>query len=95
MRVSHSCFLNELLLSGKNNPSNTANTASTTANTAVNTAAGVEDLNIIQVTLLGVHNLISLCTPCIAVFTVFVSSDIFLQAGQLTETQVQSRKSNI
>ncbi|XP_042685828.1 general transcription factor II-I isoform X3 [Centrocercus urophasianus] len=36
----------------KNNPSNTANTASTTANTAVNTAAGVEDLNIIQVTLL-------------------------------------------
>lgn len=36
----------------KNNPSNTANTASTTANTAVSTAAGVEDLNIIQVTLL-------------------------------------------
>ncbi|XP_042735447.1 general transcription factor II-I isoform X5 [Lagopus leucura] len=36
----------------KNNPSNTANTASTTANTVVNTAAGVEDLNIIQVTLL-------------------------------------------
>ncbi|NXJ04956.1 GTF2I factor, partial [Odontophorus gujanensis] len=36
----------------KNNPSNSANTASTTANTAVNTAAGVEDLNIIQVTLL-------------------------------------------
>ncbi|XP_019477384.1 general transcription factor II-I, partial [Meleagris gallopavo] len=38
--------------SEKNNPSNTANTASTTANTAVSTAAGVEDLNIIQVTLL-------------------------------------------
>ncbi|XP_015151442.4 general transcription factor II-I isoform X3 [Gallus gallus] len=36
----------------KNSPSNTANTASTTANTAVSTAAGVEDLNIIQVTLL-------------------------------------------
>ncbi|XP_031447762.1 general transcription factor II-I isoform X2 [Phasianus colchicus] len=36
----------------KKNPPNTASTASTTANTAVSTAAGVEDLNIIQVTLL-------------------------------------------
>ncbi|POI26348.1 hypothetical protein CIB84_009903, partial [Bambusicola thoracicus] len=36
----------------KNNPANPANAASTTANTAVSTAAGVEDLNIIQVTLL-------------------------------------------
>ncbi|XP_074701713.1 general transcription factor II-I isoform X3 [Strix aluco] len=35
----------------KNNLSNTANTASTTTNTVVNTAAGVEDLNIIQVTI--------------------------------------------
>ncbi|XP_064893237.1 general transcription factor II-I isoform X5 [Columba livia] len=35
----------------KNNSSNIANTASTTTNTAVNTAAGVEDLNIIQVTI--------------------------------------------
>ncbi|NXW35462.1 GTF2I factor, partial [Phaetusa simplex] len=35
----------------KNNSSNVANTASTTANTVVNTAAGVEDLNIIQVTI--------------------------------------------
>ncbi|NXC43812.1 GTF2I factor, partial [Penelope pileata] len=36
---------------GKNNSSNIANTASTTTNTVVNTAAGVEDLNIIQVTI--------------------------------------------
>ncbi|XP_015736454.1 general transcription factor II-I isoform X2 [Coturnix japonica] len=36
----------------KINPSNAANTTSTTANTAVSTASGVEDLNIIQVTLL-------------------------------------------
>ncbi|KFW92299.1 General transcription factor II-I, partial [Phalacrocorax carbo] len=35
----------------KNNSSNVANTASTTTNTVVNTAAGVEDLNIIQVTI--------------------------------------------
>nr|XP_009935492.1 PREDICTED: general transcription factor II-I [Opisthocomus hoazin] len=35
----------------KNNSSNIANTASTTTNTVVNTAAGVEDLNIIQVTI--------------------------------------------
>nr|XP_047924045.1 general transcription factor II-I isoform X3 [Anser cygnoides] len=35
----------------KNNSSNIANTASSTANTVVNTAAGVEDLNIIQVTI--------------------------------------------
>ncbi|XP_029883097.1 general transcription factor II-I isoform X1 [Aquila chrysaetos chrysaetos] len=35
----------------KNNSSNIANTASTTTNTLVNTAAGVEDLNIIQVTI--------------------------------------------
>ncbi|XP_074779251.1 general transcription factor II-I isoform X3 [Athene noctua] len=35
----------------KINVSNTANTASTTTNTVVNTAAGVEDLNIIQVTI--------------------------------------------
>ncbi|KAM6192431.1 general transcription factor II-I isoform 1-T3 [Sarcoramphus papa] len=35
----------------KNNSSNMANTASTTTNTVVNTAAGVEDLNIIQVTI--------------------------------------------
>ncbi|KFQ24761.1 General transcription factor II-I, partial [Merops nubicus] len=35
----------------KINSSNTANTASTTTNTAVSTAAGVEDLNIIQVTI--------------------------------------------
>ncbi|KFV19265.1 General transcription factor II-I, partial [Tauraco erythrolophus] len=35
----------------KNNSSNTANTASTTTKTVVNTAAGVEDLNIIQVTI--------------------------------------------
>ncbi|XP_042647270.1 general transcription factor II-I isoform X2 [Tyto alba] len=35
----------------KNDLSNTANTASTTTNTGVNTAAGVEDLNIIQVTI--------------------------------------------
>uniref|UniRef100_A0A8C0ANY3 Uncharacterized protein n=1 Tax=Buteo japonicus TaxID=224669 RepID=A0A8C0ANY3_9AVES len=40
-----------LLLLGKNNSSNIANTASTTTNTLVNTAAGVEDLNIIQVTI--------------------------------------------
>ncbi|XP_040388975.1 general transcription factor II-I isoform X14 [Cygnus olor] len=35
----------------KNNSSNIANTASSTTNTVVNTAAGVEDLNIIQVTI--------------------------------------------
>ncbi|XP_035756381.1 general transcription factor II-I isoform X1 [Egretta garzetta] len=35
----------------KNNSSNIANTASTTTNAVVNTAAGVEDLNIIQVTI--------------------------------------------
>ncbi|XP_072738688.1 general transcription factor II-I isoform X8 [Ciconia boyciana] len=35
----------------KNNSSNITNTASTTTNTVVNTAAGVEDLNIIQVTI--------------------------------------------
>ncbi|XP_025919395.1 general transcription factor II-I isoform X1 [Apteryx rowi] len=35
----------------KNNSSNMAITASTTTNTVVNTAAGVEDLNIIQVTI--------------------------------------------
>ncbi|KFQ01466.1 General transcription factor II-I, partial [Leptosomus discolor] len=35
----------------KNNLSNIANTTSTTTNTVVNTAAGVEDLNIIQVTI--------------------------------------------
>ncbi|XP_030328172.1 general transcription factor II-I isoform X4 [Strigops habroptila] len=35
----------------KINSSNTANSASTTTNTVVNTAAGVEDLNIIQVTI--------------------------------------------
>ncbi|XP_062448844.1 general transcription factor II-I isoform X5 [Rhea pennata] len=35
----------------KNNSSNMAITTSTTTNTAVNTAAGVEDLNIIQVTI--------------------------------------------
>ncbi|XP_028942132.1 general transcription factor II-I, partial [Antrostomus carolinensis] len=35
----------------KNNSSNVADTASTTTNTTVNTAAGVEDLNIIQVTI--------------------------------------------
>ncbi|KAM6242621.1 general transcription factor II-I [Porphyrio hochstetteri] len=35
----------------KINSSNVANTASTMTNTAVNTAAGVEDLNIIQVTI--------------------------------------------
>ncbi|KFO69976.1 General transcription factor II-I, partial [Cuculus canorus] len=35
----------------KNNSSNVANTASTMTNTVVNTAAGVEDLNIIQVTI--------------------------------------------
>ncbi|NXV34090.1 GTF2I factor, partial [Rissa tridactyla] len=35
----------------KNNSSNIANTASTTTNTVVNTAVGVEDLNIIQVTI--------------------------------------------
>ncbi|XP_050570782.1 LOW QUALITY PROTEIN: general transcription factor II-I [Cygnus atratus] len=35
----------------KNNSSNIANTASSTMNTVVNTAAGVEDLNIIQVTI--------------------------------------------
>ncbi|NWS38315.1 GTF2I factor, partial [Probosciger aterrimus] len=35
----------------KNNSSITANTASTLTNTVVNTAAGVEDLNIIQVTI--------------------------------------------
>ncbi|NXI51243.1 GTF2I factor, partial [Chloroceryle aenea] len=35
----------------KNNSSNPANTASTTTNTVVNTAARVEDLNIIQVTI--------------------------------------------
>ncbi|NXL54358.1 GTF2I factor, partial [Podilymbus podiceps] len=35
----------------KNNSSNIANTASTTTNTVVSTAAGVEDLNIIQVTI--------------------------------------------
>ncbi|KFZ69390.1 General transcription factor II-I, partial [Podiceps cristatus] len=35
----------------KNNSSNIANTASTTTNTMVSTAAGVEDLNIIQVTI--------------------------------------------
>uniref|UniRef100_A0A8C3CSE6 General transcription factor IIi n=1 Tax=Cairina moschata TaxID=8855 RepID=A0A8C3CSE6_CAIMO len=46
----YNCFLN-LLLSGKNNSSNIANTASSTTNTVVNTAAGVEDLNIIQVTI--------------------------------------------
>ncbi|KAM6049443.1 general transcription factor II-I isoform 2-T3 [Chlamydotis macqueenii] len=40
-----------LLLLGKNNSSNIANTASSTTNTVVNTAAGVEDLNIIQVTI--------------------------------------------
>ena len=44
-----------LLLLGKNNSSNIANTASTTTNTVVNTAAGVEDLNIIQVTIPGVY----------------------------------------
>lgn len=44
-----------LLLLGKNNSSNIANTASTTTNTLVNTAAGVEDLNIIQVTIPGVY----------------------------------------
>ncbi|XP_010019968.1 PREDICTED: general transcription factor II-I [Nestor notabilis] len=35
----------------KINSANTANSASTTTNTVVNTAAGVEDLNIIQVTI--------------------------------------------
>lgn len=52
----YKCFftLTPLLL-GKNNSSNTPNTASTPTNTVVNTAAGVEDLNIIQVTIPGVY----------------------------------------
>ncbi|KAM8991502.1 general transcription factor II-I isoform 1-T1 [Ara ararauna] len=41
---------------GKNNSSNTANTASTPTNTVVSTAAGAEDLNIIQVTVPGDEN---------------------------------------
>uniref|UniRef100_A0A8B9F3R8 General transcription factor IIi n=1 Tax=Amazona collaria TaxID=241587 RepID=A0A8B9F3R8_9PSIT len=41
---------------GKNNSSNTDNTASTPTNTVVSTAAGVEDLNIIQVTIPGDEN---------------------------------------
>lgn len=87
-----------LLLLGKNNSSNIANTASTTTNTLVNTAAGVEDLNIIQVTIPGVYTV--WCH--IILFCAYILHDIclvwwsfFLQSSWFTEIQVQSTKSII
>lgn len=92
----YNCFLN-LLLSGKNNSSNIANTASSTTNTVVNTAAGVEDLNIIQVTIPGVYTVsFHITLLVLTFFMTFVSSiGVFLQSSWFTVTQVQSTKSII
>lgn len=92
----YNCFLN-LLLSGKNNSSNIANTASSTTNTVVNTAAGVEDLNIIQVTIPGVYTVsFHITFLVLTFFMTFVSSvGVFLQSSWFTVTQVQSTKSII
>lgn len=86
-----------LLLSGKNNSSNIANTASSTTNTVVNTAAGVEDLNIIQVTIPGVYTVsFHITFLVLTFFMTFVSSvGVFLQSSWFTVTQVQSTKSII
>uniref|UniRef100_A0A803VHQ2 Uncharacterized protein n=1 Tax=Ficedula albicollis TaxID=59894 RepID=A0A803VHQ2_FICAL len=46
-------MFSKLILLGKNNSSSNASTARTTKNTAVNKTTGVENLNIIQVTIPG------------------------------------------
>lgn len=48
-------MFSKLILLGKNNSCSKANTARTSKNTVVNKAEGVEDLNIVQVTIPGVY----------------------------------------